>query len=60
MRSPLGKKLILSTFQLDALVLVLTVRRTRASSQNVGKISCLPSKVVNEENLSPFHVYRSN
>ena len=46
-------------FQVDVLVL-LWAKGTRASSQYIGKISFLSNEVVKEENLSSFHVYRSN
>ena len=56
----LVEKLILPTFRLDALVLLITLGRTRASSRNVGKISFLTKWSCLEENLSSFHVYWSN
>ena len=54
----LGKKLILPTFRLDALVLLIRVmRKTRASSRNIAKISFLPSEVVKKRTFRHFKLH---
>ena len=45
--TPLGRTLILPMFPLDAVVLRGEMRGTRASSQNVGKISYLTKYIAN-------------
>ena len=54
----LGKKLVLPTFRLDALVFL----RGNGGLEHlcIGKISFLPSEAVKEEKLSSCHVCRSN